>query len=94
MEYLQLLLKYYDKNIIKNGINRYDAKLSTVPFLLLLKSNKLTKDGLISFLNLCIECKCSIEDYTYDAAIDMCENNEKLKQYKSIIDEKYKEMQQ
>lgn len=93
-DYIALLIKYFEKNDnigigLNFGVYSNETRKYEYPLPQLLRSKYLNKDYLQLILNLFVECKSGIKKEIYDETIEICKNNDNMKEYQSMIQETY-----
>ena len=96
MDYLSLIFQYYDKN--QNVIQQicdYDEDTEKhnilLQFLQCDQDNNKIKQWIQYYFDICMKCKHCFSENTYKNAIDMCQNNEKLKPSQTLLSDLIKE---
>ena len=89
-DYLSLIFKYYDKNnkIIEKMITSYDD--SDLILLNYLKSDKIKDYKFIfDYFSICSKLNYCIKESIFNQLIELCQNNDKLLKYQTIIKQNY-----
>ena len=96
-DYVALLIEHFDKNSnigigLNFGTRSHKTWKHEYPLQKLLESKYVSKEYLQLILNLFIKCKIGLKTETYDALIEMCKNNDNLKEYQSMIEQTYEKI--
>ena len=98
--YVEILLKYFDKNnkFLERSLNynRYSNK-GDHPLLSLLNNKDIDKQLFIKWIemyfNLCLKCNIGVETEIREKCIQICKENENLSEYHDIINKKFEDIE-